>query len=130
MIESVRHAILIHTTAAAREAWRALPDAERDACASVYRELERELRDAGELVLAETLRGPCRATARDLVAFYVVDTIRAPVPWSTPRGCRTGASGWTSSTSARSMTATRAAPCPRSGCAWRRRPRRLRRRPG
>ena len=70
----MRHAILIHTTAAAREAWRALPDAERDACASAYRELERDLRDAGELVLAETLRGPCRATARDLVAFYVVDT--------------------------------------------------------
>jgi hypothetical protein len=73
-MKPVRHAILIHTTAAAREAWRALPDAERNACATVYRELERDLRDAGELVFAETLRGPCRATTRDLIAFYVVDT--------------------------------------------------------
>jgi hypothetical protein len=70
----MRHAILIHTTPAARERWRALSEDERAACAQACRELERDLRERGELVLASTLRGPCRATARDLVAFYVVET--------------------------------------------------------
>lgn len=58
----MKYAILIYGDPAARQAWQALPEAERAGALQRYAELNRELSESGEMIVAEALGDPSLTT--------------------------------------------------------------------